>query len=103
MVLDGRDIGTVVCPDADVKFFVTAALEARARRRHKELLERGVESIYARVLQDMTDRDARDSGRSVAPLRAADDAVAIDTTGLDPDAVLRLALDRIAAIRGGKG
>ncbi len=98
-VLDGRDIGTVVCPDAGAKLFVTASLEARAHRRHKELIDKGVESIYARVLQDMTERDARDSGRSVAPLRAAPDALVIDTTGLDPDAVLAVAMAHIDARR----
>jgi len=98
-VLDGRDIGTVVCPDADVKLFVTASPEERARRRHKELLERGAQSIYARVLQDMTERDARDSERAVAPLRAAPDALVLDTGGLDPDAVLALALAHIERTR----
>jgi cytidylate kinase len=98
-VLDGRDIGTVVCPDADVKLFVTASPEERARRRHKELLERGARSIYARVLRDMTERDARDSERAVAPLRAAPDALVLDTGGLDPDAVLALALAHIERTR----
>ncbi len=103
-VLDGRDIGTVVCPGAAVKFFLTASPEARARRRHKELLDRGVRSIYARVLRDMTERDARDSTRQVAPLRAAADAVVIDTTGLDPNAVLAVALERIGKVcRGAPG
>jgi cytidylate kinase len=96
-VLDGRDIGTVVCPDATVKFFVTASLEARARRRHKELIERGEESIYARVLADMQARDDRDSGRSTAPLAAAADALRIDTSELDAEAVLKAALAAIAA------
>jgi cytidylate kinase len=96
-VLDGRDIGTVVCPDAAVKFFVTASLEARARRRHKELIERGEESIYARVLADMQARDDRDSGRSTAPLAAAADALRIDTSELDAEAVLKAALAAIAA------
>ena len=98
-VLDGRDIGTVVCPDAAVKFFVTADLESRARRRHEELLARGETSIYARVLQDMRDRDARDSGRATAPLKPADDAIVIDTSGIDADAVLHAALDIVEARR----
>ena len=98
-VLDGRDIGTVVCPDAAVKFFVTADLESRARRRHEELLARGETSIYARVLQDMQDRDARDSGRATAPLKPADDAIVIDTSGIDADAVLHAALDIVEARR----
>jgi cytidylate kinase len=66
-VLDGRDIGTVVCPDADIKLYVIASDEIRAQRRHKELLDRGKASIYARVLQDLKERDARDSARSVRP------------------------------------
>ncbi len=92
-VLDGRDIGTVVCPEAEVKLYVTAGQEARARRRHKELLVRGEKAIYARVLQEMRDRDARDSGRSAAPLRPADDAIVLDTTEMDADAALEAALD----------
>lgn len=95
-VLDGRDIGTVVCPDADVKFFVTADTETRARRRHKELLERGEKSIYARVLQDLRDRDARDSRRAVAPLQPAADAILIDSSEMDADSAFAAAL---AAIR----
>ncbi len=95
-VLDGRDIGTVVCPDADLKFFVTATPEARAGRRHKELIERGDESIYARVLQDLKDRDARDSQRVTAPLKPADDAVYLDTSDMEADEVLEAALKIIA-------
>jgi cytidylate kinase len=90
-VLDGRDIGTVVCPDAAVKLYITASAEERARRRVRELRESGANAIYSAVLQDIEERDARDSGRRVAPLSAAPDAVTIDTTGLDPDAVLELA------------
>ena len=95
-VIDGRDIGTVVCPDAGVKLFVTASPEARARRRVKELRERGAAAIYEDVLRDMKERDARDSGRRVAPLAAAPDAVTIDTTGLDADQVFEQASDIIA-------
>ncbi|HXC28916.1 MAG TPA: (d)CMP kinase [Stellaceae bacterium] len=86
-VLDGRDIGTVVCPDATVKIFITASAESRAFRRVKELRERGATAIYDDVLQDMRERDARDSERRVAPLAAAPDAVTIDTTLLDADQV----------------
>jgi cytidylate kinase len=86
-VLDGRDIATVVVPEADVKIFLTASAEARATRRSKELRERGEEAIYPRVLQEMRDRDARDSGRAAAPLRPADDAIVVDTTDMDRDAV----------------
>jgi CMP/dCMP kinase len=95
-VLDGRDIGTVVCPDAAVKLFVTADPEARAARRAKELRERGVAAIYRDVLQDMKERDARDSLRRVAPLVAAPDAVIIDTTRLGADKVFERASDIIA-------
>jgi len=95
-VIDGRDIGTVVCPDAAVKLFVTASPEARAERRVKELREGGAAAIYEDVLLDMKERDARDSGRRVAPLAAAPDAVTIDTTGLDADQVFEQASDIIA-------
>lgn len=84
-VIDGRDIGTVVCPDADIKFFVTASLEARAERRLKELREKGLDSIKARVLKDMRERDNRDQSRSEAPLTQAEDAHLLDTTGLNAD------------------
>jgi cytidylate kinase len=91
-VLDGRDIGTVVCPQAPVKLFVTASLEARAQRRHRELLALGGESIYARVLQDMKERDERDSTRNVAPLIPAPDALVLDTTALSAEAALAVAV-----------
>ncbi|MBT7771488.1 MAG: (d)CMP kinase [Rhodospirillales bacterium] len=94
-VLDGRDIGTVVCPDADAKLFVTASVEVRAERRLKELLDRNVAAIHARVLQDMKERDARDSGRGVAPLVPAQDALQIDTSDLDTDAVFVAAVEFI--------
>lgn len=96
-VLDGRDIGTVVCPDATVKLFVTASAEARAQRRHKELRERGESSIYARVLEEMRARDARDQERAVAPLIPAADATVLDTTDLDADQALDVALALIAS------
>ena len=94
-VLDGRDIGTVICPDADAKLFVTATVEARAARRLKELREGGEAAIYGAVLQDMKDRDARDSQRRAAPLLPADDAFVLDTTTLDADAAFAAALDFI--------
>jgi cytidylate kinase len=96
-VVDGRDIGTVVWPDADVKLFVSASVEVRARRRLKELRERGLEAIHSRVLRDMKERDARDTGRTVAPLEPAEDAYVIDTSDLDPDGVFAAALEVIAA------
>jgi CMP/dCMP kinase len=95
-VLDGRDIGTIVCPDADIKFFLTASLEARADRRTKELQASGAGAIYQRVLEDMTARDARDGARRTAPLRAAADAVVIDTSLIGADAVFAAALNAIA-------
>ncbi len=79
-VIDGRDIGTVVCPDADVKIFVTARIEVRADRRFKELRERGLDVIHGRVLTDMKERDARDSERAVSPLEPAGDAFQLDTS-----------------------
>jgi cytidylate kinase len=82
-VLDGRDIGTVVCPAADVKLFITASAQERARRRHRELAERGEAASLEGILADIEARDARDSSRSAAPLRMADDAVRLDTTELD--------------------
>ncbi len=94
-ILDGRDIGTVICPDADRKLFVTASLEARAERRFKELQERDEAAIYARVLQDMRERDARDAGRSDAPMKQADDAILIDTSSMTPDEAFAAALDVI--------
>ena len=91
-LLDGRDIGTTVCPDAAVKLFVTASTEVRAERRFKELQERGLAAIYARVLEDMQERDARDSGRSASPLVAADDAYVLDTSELNADQAVEAAL-----------
>ena len=95
-VLDGRDIGTVVCPDATVKIFITASAESRAFRRAKELRDSGATAIYDDVLQDMRERDARDSERRVAPLAAAPDAVTIDTTLLDADQVYEQASQLLA-------
>jgi cytidylate kinase len=96
-VLDGRDIGTVVCPDADAKLFITASVEARADRRVKELQARGERAIYARVLQDMQERDARDQGRSISPTKPATDALIIDTSDLTADQVFERALAFIAS------
>lgn len=94
-VLDGRDVGTVVCPGAEVKIFITAATEVRAERRFKELQSAGQNAIYARVLEEMKERDERDSSRSVAPLKPADDAVTIDTGELDAQQVFDQALEII--------
>jgi len=91
-VLDGRDIGTVVCPRADVKIFVTASPEARAQRRALELAQRGESADYGAILADIARRDARDSGRADAPLRAAADAALLDTTGMSVEAAFAQAL-----------
>jgi cytidylate kinase len=98
-VLDGRDIGTVVFPDAPVKLYVIASVEARARRRLAELHARGAAIELAAVLAEMRARDARDAGRSDAPMRAAPDAVVLDTTDLDADAAFARALSVVEARR----
>ena len=95
-VLDGRDIGTIVCPDATVKLFVTASVEVRAERRLKELRERGIPAIWSDVLEDMTARDARDSQRAVAPLKPAGDAFVLDTSALTADQAFDAALAHIS-------
>lgn len=99
-VLDGRDMGTVVVPEAEVKIFLTASPEARAARRAKELRERGEDAIYPRVLQEMRDRDARDSARAAAPLRPADDAIVVDTTEMDRDDVFEKVLSIVQSRLG---
>jgi len=99
-VLDGRDIGTVIAPTADVKLFVTASPEVRAQRRVRELLERGMPAHYDDVLTDIRSRDARDSSRDVAPLRPAPDAIILDTSDFDREAsvgeAIRLAEQELA-------
>ncbi|MGE0153122.1 MAG: (d)CMP kinase [Reyranellaceae bacterium] len=102
-ILDGRDIGTVICPDADVKIFLTASPEARAERRFKELRAAGADTIKARVLADMRERDARDSARSAAPLAPAADAFQLDTTALDADQVFERVVRHIETRRAGAG
>ena len=102
-VLDGRDIGTVICPDADVKLFVTATAEERAKRRYRELKHAGVSVSEAEVLADIRRRDERDQGRAAAPLRRAEDAVLLDTTNLDIDAAFKAAIDLIDAAMGHAG
>ena len=96
-VLDGRDIGTVVCPDAHVKIFVTASDEARARRRFLEHQARGESVTYDELLADIRRRDARDSGRAAAPMHAAADALHLDTTDLDAEQAFQAALQLIGA------
>ena len=99
-VLDGRDIGTVICPDAEVKLFVTASAEVRAERRFQELIERGIDSDFDTVLADVRARDARDSERATAPLKPAEDAVILDTSDMSIEAAVARALDVIDAKRG---
>lgn len=94
-VLEGRDIGTVVCPDAPVKFFVTASPEERARRRYRELEERGTPPPFEQVLAETKERDARDEGRQHAPLRPAEDAIVLDCTSLDVEAVVERILEAV--------
>ncbi|MDD2840261.1 MAG: (d)CMP kinase [Rickettsiales bacterium] len=80
-ILDGRDIGTVICPDADYKFFVIASAEERAKRRYKEMLEKGKQADYDVILQQLKDRDEKDMNREASPFKKSDDAILIDTTG----------------------
>jgi cytidylate kinase len=94
-VLDGRDIGTVICPEAEVKLFVTASPEVRARRRHTEL-----GGDYDQVLREVVERDARDAGRADAPMRAAEDAIVIDTSDMTIDAAVARAAEIVAARLG---
>lgn len=96
-VIDGRDIGTVICPEAEVKIFVTATPEERARRRYIELKQSGAAVREAEVLSDIRRRDERDAGRDAAPLRKAPDAYLLDTTNLDIDAAFKAAIDLIDA------
>jgi cytidylate kinase len=98
-VLDGRDIGTVICVDADVKLFVTASSSKRAQRRMDELNAKGMGLTFAAVLEDVEARDKRDSERATAPLKPADDAVMLDTTDLTADAAIARAISLVAAAR----
>jgi cytidylate kinase len=102
-VIDGRDIGTIVCPDADVKLFVTATPEERARRRYREFKDDGVDVTEKEVLADILARDERDKNRPVAPLRQASDALLLDTTNLAIDAAFRAAIGLIDAAMGRAG
>jgi cytidylate kinase len=102
-VLDGRDIGTIICPDADAKIYVSATPEVRARRRAAEYRALGREIDEAIVLADIVKRDKRDENRAVAPLKQAHDAHLLDTTHLDIDAAIRAAIDIVEATRVGRG
>ena len=100
LVADGRDMGTVIFPDATTKVFLTASAEERARRRHNQLNEKGVSVTFDGLLREILARDARDAQRTVAPLKPADDAVLIDTTGLGIDAVVERVLALVPARAG---
>ena len=102
-IIDGRDTGTVIAPGADAKIFVTAAVERRAERRHRELVASGETVSFDQVLVDLNRRDARDAGRAIAPLKPAPDAVLLDTTDLDIEAAFRAALAIVEAARAGRG
>lgn len=105
LVADGRDMGSVVFPDAALKVFLTASAEVRAERRYKQLIEKGIAANMHGLLRDLLERDARDAERSVAPLRQAADAVALDTTGMSIESAVQTVLEQarrrgIAAARG---
>lgn len=102
-VLDGRDIGTVVCPDADVKIYVTAASEVRARRRHRELQDRGEAATFEAVVADIQRRDERDASRAASPMHPAADAVLLDTSNLDIEAAFDTAVGVISRKVGQRG
>jgi cytidylate kinase len=101
VIMDGRDIGTVVLPKADVKIFLTASAEVRAQRRHVELQAKGAKDSFEQVLSDIQRRDHQDSTRAIAPLKAAKDAVTVDTSGMDIDDVVetirRIVMDKVGA------
>jgi len=96
LVADGRDMGTVVFPEAEVKIFLTASVDERARRRHKQLIEKGIDANLNNLFDEIEARDRRDRDRAVAPLRPADDAVSIDTTGLSIEEVVDRVLSVVA-------
>ena len=102
VIMDGRDIGTVILPDAEVKIFMTASAECRAMRRYKELIERGQDVKYEDVLKEMNERDGADSSRAIAPTKAADDAILLDNSGLsleeNVDAVIEIVKQRVGGI-----
>jgi cytidylate kinase len=102
-VLDGRDIGTAVCPDADVKIYVTATPEVRAERRYLEMQGRGEAATYEGVLADIRRRDQRDASRDTAPMRSADDAFLLDTSNLDIEAAFDTAVGVILRKAGQRG
>ena len=102
VIMDGRDIGTVILPDADVKIFMTASPECRAMRRYKELLQRGQSVSYEQVLAEMNERDGQDSSRAIAPTKAADDAIVFDNSELDFEQSVDAIIDMVRAKVGGE-
>lgn len=100
LVADGRDMGTVVFPDARLKVFLTASVSERAKRRHKQLMEKGISTNIATLAQDLEARDARDSERATAPLKAASDAFRLDSTELEIEEVVARVLQRFAQVQG---
>lgn len=98
LVADGRDMGTVVFPDAGLKIFLTATLEQRAKRRHKQLIEQGISAKVRDLLNELAARDTRDQNRSVAPLKPAEDAVVLDSSGLSVEEVLAKVLPMVSAL-----
>lgn len=98
VIMDGRDIGTVVFPDAEYKFYITASAEERAKRRYKELLEKGQEATYEKVLADIRQRDYNDTTRKINPLRKAEDAVTVDTTNMSREEVIDFICSRLSEI-----
>ncbi|WP_075997739.1 (d)CMP kinase [Salaquimonas pukyongi] len=101
-VLDGRDIGTVVCPNADVKLYVTATPQVRARRRHEEILSKGGTAEYAEILADIKRRDERDMNRADSPLKPAEDAHLIDTSEMDIESAFHAALEHVESVTSAK-
>lgn len=98
-ILDGRDIGTVVCPDAQIKFYVTANAEVRARRRHEEIVQNGGSADYDTIFADILKRDERDMGRKDSPLRPADDAHLLDTSKMSIESAFQTAIDLIERVK----
>ncbi len=99
VIYDGRDTGTVVCPNADIKLFVTASSEVRAQRRYKEFVAKGINTTYEKVLEDMIARDKRDEQRASAPLKPADDAIVVDTSNMSAEEEINTAIQIIESKR----
>jgi cytidylate kinase len=103
LVLEGRDIGTVVFPDADLKFFMIAGIEARAQRRGEEMRARGISPDLSGLMEEVRERDSLDSTRDESPLKKAEDAIEIDTSDLTIEEQVRVVVERVRAVAEGKG